>query len=87
MGVKHKKTRKQKIIADYRHQVYILKNSETTLVKSTSATAVVENSYINTHVAKDVLKTAMLTCSIVALQLILYFLLQKHVITLPIVKY
>lgn len=30
MGVKHKKTRKEKIIADYRHNVYTLKNKSST---------------------------------------------------------
>jgi hypothetical protein len=87
MGVKHKKTRKQKIAADFRHQVYVLRSNNAPLDKSTPAIAVVENPYLNTHVAKDVLKTSILTCSIIALQIILYFLLKRHIITLPIVMY
>jgi hypothetical protein len=87
MGARHKKTRKEKIIADYRHQVYILKNENMPLDKPALAVTVNENSYLNIHILKDVLKTGILTSVIIALQLILLFLLQKHIIMLPIVKY
>ncbi len=96
MQHKHKKTRKEKIIADYRHQVYILKNKSSTdsvLDKNipfnnpTLAIPVNENFYSNTHVLKDVLKTGILTCSIIAAQIILSFLLKRHMITLPMLKY
>ena len=84
---KHKKTRKEKIIADYRHQVYILKNKDISQVNSSTVIAANENSYSDRYVLKDVLKTGILTCSIVAAELILFFLLKRHIITLPIVKY
>ena len=84
---KHKKTRKEKIIADYRHQVYILKNEDMPLSKPTPTIVNNENPYLNTHVLKDILKTGILTCSIIAGQIALFLLLTKHIITLPIVKY
>jgi len=87
MGVKHKKTRKEKIIADYRHQVYFLKNQNIPLNNSIITIPVNENSYSNTHILKDVLKTGILSLSIIAMQIILFFLLKNHIITLPIIKY
>ena len=95
---RHKKTRKEKIIADYRHQVYILKDkssTESVLDKDMSfnnstpapAIAVYEDSYTNTHVLRDITKTGILTFSIITFQIILFFLLTRHIITLPIVKY
>ncbi|MBF8250315.1 MAG: hypothetical protein HW400_916 [Candidatus Levybacteria bacterium] len=93
---KHKKTRKEKIIADYRHQVYILKNKSITesvldknisLNKSTLTVSINENSYFNTHIQKDVLKTGILSFSIIAVQLILFFLLKKHIFSIPNLNY
>jgi hypothetical protein len=91
MGAKHKKTRKEKILADYRHQVYILKNNVmppiNSVSNSTFAPITNEKSYLNTHILKDVIKTGILTCSIIAAEVIFYFLLQKHIFALPIIKY
>jgi hypothetical protein len=89
MGVKHKKTRKEKVIADYRHQVYILKNKDIPLSKIAPIVAVAANNnpYSNAHILRDVTKTGILTCSIIAGQIILFLLLTRHIITLPIVKY
>jgi len=86
---KHKKTRKEKIIADYRHQVYILKNKDIPFNNSIPAptTPVYENPYSNTHILKDITKTGILTCFIVAAQIILFFLLTRHIIIFPFVKY
>jgi hypothetical protein len=86
---KHKKTRKEKVIADYRHQVYILKDREIPHDSPTPTIALAthDNLYSNTHVIKDVMRTGILTCSIIAGQIILFYLLTKHIITLPIVKY
>jgi hypothetical protein len=84
---RHKKTRQEKIIADYRHQVYILKNNNAPLNNSTVAIAVNGNSDFTANILRDVLKTTILTCAIVALQIVLFFLLKRHIITLPIVKY
>lgn len=87
MKHKHKKTRKEKIIADYRHQVYILKNKNISSNNFTPAIYVSENSYVNTHVLRDVLKTAVLSFSIIAAQIILFILLKNHIITLFMIKY
>lgn len=84
---KHKKTRKEKIIADYRHKEYILKNNNMPINNSTFAIPVNKNSYFNTHVLKDVLKTGILTILIVIGQLILFFLLKNHAIILPRISY
>jgi predicted secreted protein len=85
---KHKKTRKEKVIADYRNQVYILKNN-IPLRNSTTATtiAIKENADFTADILRDVLKTTILTCAIVVLQLVLFFLLKRHILNLPIVKY
>jgi hypothetical protein len=87
MGARHKKTRKEKIIADYRHQVYVLKNKDLPLNKATTTVPIGVESHSNTHILRDVLKTGILTSSIIAAQIVLFFLLKNHVITLPIVKY
>jgi hypothetical protein len=89
MGAKHKKTRREKIIADYRHQVYILKNNNISpsISNSTPTIAISENDYFNTHIVKDVLKTGILTCSIIAAQIVLFFLLKNHAIKLPMLNY
>lgn len=84
---KHKKTRKEKIIADYRHQVYILKNKDIPINNSSLVVAINEKSYFNEHIAKDILKTGILTCSIIAAQIILFFLLRRHVISIPNLNY
>jgi hypothetical protein len=84
---KHKKTRKEKIIADYRHQVYILKNNIPLSNPTATAIAVRESPDFTVNILKDVLKTTILTCTIVVAQLILFFLLKRHIINLPIVKY
>jgi len=86
MGARHKKTRKEKIIADYRHQVYILKNKDLPL-NNDATTTIGTESYSNTYILNDILKTGILTGSIIAAQIALFFLLKNHVITLPIVKY
>jgi len=87
MGAKHKKTRKEKIIADYRHQVYILENKNMPSNNPLPAIAVSENSYFSTHVLKDVLKTGMLTFSIIGGQIILFFLLKRHILSIPNLNY
>jgi predicted secreted protein len=85
---KHKKTRKEKVIADYRNQVYILKNSIPLSNSATTTTiAIKENADFTADILRDVLKTTILTCAIVVLQLVLFFLLKRHILNLPIVKY
>ena len=87
MGVRHKKTLKQKIIADYRHKEYILENKNTPLNVSTSHVSVNKNSYSYAFILQDVVKTGLLTASIIAAQLVLFFLLKNHIITLPKISY
>ncbi|MBI4089599.1 MAG: hypothetical protein HY424_02730 [Candidatus Levybacteria bacterium] len=87
MGVKHKKTRKQKIIADSRHQVYAWEN-KTSLPTPTINTVIVnKNSDVYSYILHDVLKTGLLTFSIIIGELILFFLLKNHIIKLPNIIY
>ena len=90
---KHRKTLEQKKIADLRHKVYAFKinnipslepNALTTEAKIASSTASV-NKY--PYLLHDILKTGILTGSIVILQTLLLFLLKKHILILPMVKY
>jgi hypothetical protein len=84
---KHKKTRKEKIIADYRHQIYILKDDNMPTYTPAPAIAINENRYFNDHILKDVIKTGILTCFIVIAQFVLLFLLKRHIIALPMINY
>ena len=84
---KHKKTRKEKIIADYRHQVYILKNKNTPFDIPPVAVTTNEDAHFSVYALKDVLKTGLLTCSIVAAEIILFFLLKRHIILIPNLNY
>jgi hypothetical protein len=84
---KHKKTRKEKIVADYRHQVYILKNKDIPFNAPPVATIVSESTHVSTYALKDVLKTGILTCFIVAAEIILFFLLKRHAILIPNLNY
>ena len=88
MGVKHKKTRKEKIIADYRHNIYSLENQNISPVKPivvTATTNAASNPY--PHVISDISKTAILTIFIIIGELILFFLLKNHIIILPKISY
>jgi hypothetical protein len=87
MGVKHKKTRKEKIIADNRHQVYVLEKNNLSFNNPSPTIAIHENSLINPFILKDVLKTGILTCSIIAAQIILFFLLKRHILSIPNLSY
>jgi hypothetical protein len=92
MGNKQK-TRKEKIIADLRRQLYSLGNqgvasSENYKPKHTGNSKVVTttlNAY--PYLLHDILKTGILTMSIVACQVILFLILKKHILVLPIVSY
>lgn len=88
MGVKHKKTRKEKIIADYRHNFYTLEQKNISYPNSINNSEIVKselNSY--SYVSRDVIKTGLLTFSIIAAQVILFFLLRNQIIMLPMLKY
>ncbi len=85
---KHRKTRKQKIIADYRHNIYSLENQDIPPVKPTVVTTtinVASNPY--PHVISDISKTAILTIFIIIGELILFFLLKNPIIILPKISY
>jgi len=84
---KHKKTRKEKIIADYRHQVYILKNKNVPFDSPPVATIANEDAHFSTYALKDVFKTGLLTCSIVAAEIVLFFLLKRHIVLIPNLNY
>lgn len=81
----HKKTLKQKIIADYRHQVYTLKNKNTPHLPTPIILTDKNSSYA--YVLNDVFKTGILTSCIIALQLILFFVLKKHIFSIPNLNY
>jgi len=88
MGAKHKKTRKEKIIADYRHQVYSLENkniSSSVNINSAKISRNDEHSY--SYVLHDISKTLVITLTLIGLQIILFFLVKKHIISLSIVSY
>ena len=87
MSAKHKKTRKQKIIADYRRNVYILETNISPLLSPNLNVVVNANSQSYSYVLKDVLKTGLLTFSIVIGELVLYFLFKNHIIAIPRISY
>jgi len=92
MGPKHRKTRKEKIIADYRHHVYSLETSISALPSPNLNVVLSEmasnpNSQSYSYILKDVLKTGLLTLSIIFGELILFFLLKNHIIAIPRISY
>lgn len=99
---KHKKTRKEKIIADLRHQLYSFKHQDfpsqnSSIIKpiNPQEKQVLSNinSFANTlinsypYLKHDVLKTLILTMSIVAFQILLLLILKRHIIVLPGIHY
>ena len=86
MKYKHKKTRKQKIIADYRHQVYSLENKNILLNIPTPVMSV-DKSSSYAYVLNDIFKTGLLTFCIIALELVLFFVLKKHIFSIPNLSY
>lgn len=90
---KKKKTRQQKIIADLRRQINASQTKSAPLVplpisldlpkikppeKQSSAGTFINKSYL----VKDLQKTAILTASIVAVQLVLLLILKNHILVL-----
>ena len=94
---KRRKTYKEKIIADLRRKVYSLEAQKQFPLEAkefkiinnmpfhNKATAVSISSH--PYLTKDVFKTGILTGAILFLQVVLYFLLKNHILTLPMVKY
>ena len=92
MGNK-RKTRKEKVIADLRRQLYSFKGhnivtSEPKVLlqpKTLPTSPALVNRY--PYLISDVLKTGILTMLILACQIILFLILKNHVIKLPGVVY
>ena len=92
MGNK-RKTRKEKVIADLRRQLYSFKGQDVVssepkvplLPKTWHAPPTLVNTY--PYLTSDVLKTGILTMLILACQIILFLILKNHVIKLPGVVY
>lgn len=88
MGVKHKKTLKQKIIADYRHQIYSLENKNiypSENINSPTTLHVDKPSY--SYILHDISKTLILTLALIGSQIILFFLLTKRILSIPYLSY
>lgn len=95
------KTLQQKKLADLRRQkfIYTLENkSSTDLVLDKilpSVTAPADKPYASNTIAisnysyikRDILKTLLLTASIIGFQIVLFFILKNHILILPMVKY
>ena len=94
---KRRKTYKEKIIADLRRKLY-RQDSQKPFALEAKEPKITNNMPFHTQVStvsisphpyltKDIFKTGVLTGTIVLLQIILYFLLKNHILTLPMVKY
>jgi len=100
---KHRKTLEQKKIADLRHKFYSLDKAQLGLDSknvpslNTKAFSEIKNDPISItnankypyllHDLRDILKTGILTISIIAVQLILFVILKNKIIVLPMVSY
>lgn len=90
---KHRKTLEQKKVADLRHKFYsfdsknapFLKTKIFSETKNDSIALTTANKY--PYLLHDILKTGILTLSIIGIQLILFVLLKNKIIALPIVSY
>ena len=88
MGVAHRKTLKQKIVADYRHQTYSLENKTNFIADSSSSNSKQpDKSEPYTYVLNNTTKTGILTLLIIAGELVLFFLFKNHIISLPSINY
>ena len=87
---KKKKTRQQKIIADLRRQINASQTKSAPVLPSLNLPKVnlsekkqATATFVNmSYLVKDLQKTAILTTSMIAFQLILLFILKNHIITL-----
>ncbi len=99
---KKKKTKQQKIVADLRRQLLkknLSNKNETPVVKSVRddkkplieepqiKVVKKETNFNYSYLTHDLKKTAVLTSSIVALQIILYFALTNKILILPGLSY
>ncbi|MBI2028326.1 MAG: hypothetical protein HYT07_01830 [Candidatus Levybacteria bacterium] len=87
---KHK-TLEQKKLADIRreHFVYSLENKDQPSIHLPSAaksqTAITVSPY--SYIRQDILKTGILTLSIIGVQIVLFFLLKNRIIVFPNITY
>lgn len=91
---KKQKTRKQKIIADFRRELYSLRSQNIAPLQpkvslDPQMELMVPSTMVNAYpyLLPDILKTAILTISISAMQIILFFLLKSHILKLPGISY
>ncbi len=97
---KHRKTLEQKKIADLRHKFYSfdqaqlgfdpkdassIKTNAFSEIKNDSISITTANRY--PYLLHDILKTGILTLSIIGIQLILFVLLKNKIIALPMMSY
>lgn len=86
---KNRKTREQKKLADSRHISYHKTSSPTYQISPQSklpqAPTQPTNSY--PYLVKDLSKTAIMTFSIVAVQIILFYMLTNRLINIPGLSY
>jgi hypothetical protein len=90
--MQHKqKTRKEKIITDLRRQLYGLENkasrntTDRYQVPVSLPTALSSSKQVLSYpyLLSDILKTGVVTASIVAFLIILFLILKKHIVVLP----
>jgi len=87
---KHKKTLKEKKLADLRRKFYLtepLTKVKTDHTPASEGTTVVSVTSTYPYLMQDVLKVGILTVTIIAVQVILFFLLKKQILVLFMVKY
>lgn len=89
MGNK-RKTLKQKIAADKRHKFLSL--AEETLPSSPNTTPIENKNVLllttkYPYLIRDMLKTGITTVSVIAVQIVFFILLKKHIIKFPGVSY
>lgn len=88
---KYRKTLKQKLAAEARHQTYSLKSQNIILpnapISKTETVLPVNSSNLYPFLISDLKKTFILTLSIVAFQIILFFLLKHHIFVFPGINY
>lgn len=99
---KRRKTRQEKIVADLRRNQFAQENAITSAptVQHHSSSFSLPSSYMipkqrtlpgaydtYKYVYMDLRNTAIVTCTLLIIQCILYYVLQKHLVVLPFVTY
>ncbi len=90
---KRRKTYKEKLISDLRRKVYNPEGLNTASFAPEKKNPVLLQNQAQLdqsqypYLLKDISKTAILTASIIAVQILLFFVLKKHIVVLPGVTY